>query len=147
MDLYFIFQWGELEYELHKWDISTILYLGSESESHSVVSDSLRPHGLYSLWNSPGQNTGMSGLSILWGNLPNPGIKPRSPALQVDSLPAESQGKPKNTGVGRCLGRQTDTDRWLDGRPDACNSVSVTEEYEANDNNVSQVGVQSCKWK
>ena len=25
---------------------------------------------------------------------------PRSPALQVDSLPAELQGKPKNTGVG-----------------------------------------------
>ena len=33
------------------------------------------------------------------GDLPNPGIKPRSPALQVDSLPAEPQGKPKNTGV------------------------------------------------
>ena len=34
------------------------------------------------------------------GDLPNPGSKPRSPALQVDSLPAEPQGKPKNTGVG-----------------------------------------------
>ena len=32
--------------------------------------------------------------------LPNPGIKPRSPSLQVGSLPAEPQGKPKNTGVG-----------------------------------------------
>ena len=30
----------------------------------------------------------------------NPGIKPRSLAKQVDSLPAEPQGKPKNTGVG-----------------------------------------------
>ena len=29
----------------------------------------------------------------------HPGIKPRSPALQVDSLPAEPPGKPKNTGV------------------------------------------------
>ena len=29
-----------------------------------------------------------------------PRIEPRSPALQVDSLPAEPQGKPKNTGVG-----------------------------------------------
>ena len=29
------------------------------------------------------------------GDLLNPGIKPRSPALQVDSLPAEPQGKPK----------------------------------------------------
>ena len=34
------------------------------------------------------------------GDLPNPEIKPRSPALQVDSLPAEPQGKPGNTGVG-----------------------------------------------
>ena len=34
------------------------------------------------------------------GDLPNPGIKPRSPALQVNSLPADPQGKPKNTGVG-----------------------------------------------
>ena len=33
------------------------------------------------------------------GDLPNPGIKPRSPALQADSLPAKPQGKPKNTGV------------------------------------------------
>ena len=32
--------------------------------------------------------------------LPTQGIKPRFPALQVDSLPAESQGKHKNTGVG-----------------------------------------------
>ena len=31
--------------------------------------------------------------------LPSPGIEPRSPALQADSLPAESQGKPKNTVV------------------------------------------------
>jgi len=31
---------------------------------------------------------------------PNPGIEPRSPALQADSLPAEPQGKPKHTGVG-----------------------------------------------
>ena len=37
----------------------------SESESHSVVSDSLRPHVLYSPWNSPGQNTGVGRLSLL----------------------------------------------------------------------------------
>ena len=34
------------------------------------------------------------------GGLPNPGIEPRSPTLQADSLPAEPYGKPKNTGVG-----------------------------------------------
>ena len=34
------------------------------------------------------------------GELPNPVIQPRSPALQAGSLPAEAPGKPKNTGVG-----------------------------------------------
>ena len=34
------------------------------------------------------------------GDLPNPEIEPRSPTLQADSLPAEPQGEPKNTGVG-----------------------------------------------
>ena len=34
------------------------------------------------------------------GGLPNPEIEPRSPTLQADSLPADPQGKPKNTGVG-----------------------------------------------
>ena len=34
------------------------------------------------------------------GDLPNPGIKPRSPSLRADSLPSEPPGKPKNTGVG-----------------------------------------------
>ena len=34
------------------------------------------------------------------GDLPNLGIEPRSPTLQVDSLPFEPPGKPMNTGVG-----------------------------------------------
>ena len=34
------------------------------------------------------------------GDLPNPGMEPRSPALPVDSLLSELPGKPKNTGVG-----------------------------------------------
>ena len=47
-----------------------------ESESHSVVSDSLRPHGLYSPWNSPGQNTGASSFSLLQGIFPSQGLNP-----------------------------------------------------------------------
>ena len=51
----------------------------SESESHSVVSDSLPPHGLYRPWNSPGQNTGVGSLSLLQGIFPpqrwNPGLQ------------------------------------------------------------------------
>ena len=34
------------------------------------------------------------------GNLPNPGIKLRSPTLQAYSLPSEPPGKPMNVGVG-----------------------------------------------
>ena len=42
----------------------------SESESHSVVSDSLQPLGLYSPWNSPGQNIGVGSISLLQGIFP-----------------------------------------------------------------------------
>ena len=56
---------------------------------------SLQPHGLHSPWNSPGQNTGVGSHSFFLGDLSNPGIEPRSPASQVDSLPAEPPGKPR----------------------------------------------------
>ena len=47
------------------------------SASHSVVSDSLWSHGLYSLWNSPGQNTGVGSLSLLQGIFPTQGSNSR----------------------------------------------------------------------
>ena len=56
--------------------------------------DSLWPHGI------------LQARILKWvafsspGDIPNPGIQPRSSALQVDSLPAEPQGKPTITGVG-----------------------------------------------
>ena len=52
------------------------------------------------LWNFPGKSTGVGCHFLLQGIFPNPGIKPRSPVLQADSLPAEPQGKPRNIGVG-----------------------------------------------
>ena len=69
----------------------------SLSVSCSVVSDSL-PHGLQPArllcpGNSPGRNTGMGSLSLLWGNLLDPGID-WSPALQADSWLSEPGGKP-----------------------------------------------------
>ena len=48
----------------------------SESKGHSVVSDSLRHHGLYSPWNSPGQNTGVGSLSLRQGFFPTQGSNP-----------------------------------------------------------------------
>ena len=47
-------------------------------------------------WHSPGQWVAFP----FSRDLPNPGIKPRSLTLQVDSLSVEPQGKPKNSGVG-----------------------------------------------
>ena len=48
----------------------------SESESHSILSDSSRPHGLYSPWNFPGQNTGLGSCSLLQGIFPTQGSNP-----------------------------------------------------------------------
>ena len=46
------------------------------SESRSFVSDSLRPHGLHSPWNSSGQNTGVGNLSLFQGIFPTLGLNP-----------------------------------------------------------------------
>ena len=73
--------------------------------SLSVMSDSLWPYGpqparLLCPWGFSRQEY-WSGLPCPPpGDLPDPEIKPRSPALQPDSLPSEPPGKPKNTGVG-----------------------------------------------
>ena len=66
----------------------------SVCESHLVVPNSLGLRGLYSPLNYPGQNTFHSP-----GDLPNPGIKPRAPALQVDSLPVELPGNTNAKGA------------------------------------------------
>ena len=50
---------------------------------------------------SPGQNTGMGSHSLLQGVFPTQVLSPGLPsALQVDSLPSDPPGKPKNAGVG-----------------------------------------------
>ena len=49
------------------------------SENRSVISNSLRPHELYSPWNSPGQNTEMGSLSLLQGIFPTQGSNPGLP--------------------------------------------------------------------
>ena len=81
-----------------------------ETESLPVMSDSLQPHGLRKTpwtlqlprksieFSRPEHWSGYPFPSP--GDLPKPEIEPRSPALQVDSLPAEPPGKPKNTRVG-----------------------------------------------
>ena len=61
------------------------------------MSESLRPHVLYSLeFSRPEYWSGH--LFPSPGNLPNPGFEPRSPALQVDFLSAEPPEKTNNLG-------------------------------------------------
>ena len=68
--------------------------------SHSVMSDSLWSYGpawLLCPWGffRPEYWSGLPCLPP--GNLPNPGIKPRSPSTQADSLPSQPPGKPSST--------------------------------------------------
>ena len=73
----------------------------SENVSHSVVSDSLWPHGppeeparLLCPWKSLGKNTGVGSHSSP-EDLADQRTEPKSPALQIDSLPSEPLGKPR----------------------------------------------------
>ena len=66
---------------------------------HTVMSNSLWPHGLQPArllcpWGFSRKEYWQSGLPFPspW-DLPNPGIEPRSPALQADSLLSEPPGK------------------------------------------------------
>ena len=65
-------RWMDKEVVVH-------IHSGILSESRLVVCDSLRPCGLYSPWNSPGQNTGMGSLSLLHGIFPTQGSNPDLP--------------------------------------------------------------------
>ena len=67
------------------------------SESYSVMSDSLRPHGLNSLWNSPGQDTGVGSFSLHQGIFPT-----QVSHIAGGFFASWATGKPKNIGVG-CL--------------------------------------------
>ena len=67
-------------------DVNSLSYICSNKwKSHSVMSDSLWPCGLYSPWNSPDQNTGVGSCSLLQGIFPtqesNPYVANVSPNL------------------------------------------------------------------
>ena len=74
------------------------------TQSCLTICDPMDCRGLLYAWGFFRQEH-WSGLPYpLSEDLPNLGIKPRSPALQADSLPAEPPEKPKNTGMGSlCL--------------------------------------------
>ena len=77
-----------------KKKLSKILYT-KKSEGHSVMSNSLPPHGLYCLWNSPGQNTGVGSLSLLQGIFPTQGSNPGLPHCRQILYQLSHKGSPR----------------------------------------------------
>ena len=67
----------------------------SESESRSVMSDSLWPHGLYSPWNSSGQGTEVGSLSLLQGIFPTQGSNPGLPNCRRILYQLSHKGNPR----------------------------------------------------
>ena len=77
--------------------LGTVDDLTEQKVKVKVASDSLWPHGLYSPWNSPGQNTGVG--SLMW----------RADSLEKTLMLGKIEG-----GRRRGLQRM----RWLDGSTD-----------------------------
>ena len=67
----------------------------SESESCSVVFNSLKPHGLHNPWNSPGHNTGVGSLSLLQGIFPTQGSNPGLPHCRRILYQLSHKGSPR----------------------------------------------------
>ena len=74
--------------------ISVLYIKESESESHSAMFNSLRPHVLYSPWNFPGQNTGVGSLSLLQGIFPTQESNPGLPHCRRILYQLSHQGSP-----------------------------------------------------
>ena len=63
--------------------------------SCSIMSNSLQPHGLYSSWNSPGQNTEVCSLSLLQGIFLIQGSNPGLPHCRQIFYQLRHQGSPR----------------------------------------------------
>ena len=78
----------------HLAQASLSVWCEVKSESRSVVSSCLRPHG-YSPWNSPGQNTGVGSLSLLQGIFPTQGLNPGLPHCRRILYQPSYKGSPR----------------------------------------------------
>ena len=67
----------------------------SDSESHSVVSNSLWSHGLYSPWSSLSQNTEVHSLPFLQGIFPTQGLNPGLPHCRQILHQLSHKGSPR----------------------------------------------------
>ena len=77
-------------------DPSYMLKMEVKSENHSVVSDSLWPYGLYSPWNSLGQNPGVGSFSLLQEIFPTQGSNPGLLHCRWVLYQLSHKGSPRN---------------------------------------------------
>ena len=82
---------GENSIYTKEWSAGDDNYV---DESRSVMSDSLRPQGRYSPWNSLGQNTGVGSLSFLQGIFPTQGLNPGLPHCRRIHYRLSHKGSP-----------------------------------------------------
>ena len=76
-------------------DFFLVWFMKNESESHSAVSKSLQPHGLYSPWNSLGHNTGVGSLSLLQGIFTTQGSNSGLPHCRWILYQLSHKGRPR----------------------------------------------------
>ena len=86
---------------------------------------------------SPGKNTGVGCYTLLHGNLPNPGIRPRSPTLQVSYMGSYSGSIP---GLGRSPGEGI-------GHPLQCSWAPLGAQTVKNPPAMQETWVQSLGWE
>ena len=84
---------SSIEYRFLKYHQGNLLI--RQSESCSVVSDSLRSHELYSPWNSLGQNTGVGSLPFLQGIFLTQGLNPGLPHCRQILYLLSHKGSPR----------------------------------------------------
>ena len=78
------------------WLHPALVWYSCQSESVSCpVVDSLQPHRLYSPWNSPGQNSGVSSLSFFQGIFPTQGLNPGLPHCRQILYQLSHRGSPR----------------------------------------------------
>ena len=78
------------------WIYCFLCYIATcDCESCLVVSNSLWPHGLYSPWNSPGQNTGVGSHSLLQRMFPTQGWNPGLPHCRQILYQLRHKGSPR----------------------------------------------------
>ena len=108
---------GVMKFRFWKGVVYSILFYyvleGSESESHSVLSNSLQTHGLYSPWDSSGQNAGVGSLSLLQGIFPTQGSDPGLLHHRWILYQLSYQGSLKESQVGPGILGADKRDVWV----------------------------------